>query len=80
MLLHHERVSVLRGGTDFQPQLRHWTFSVLTELVEARAAEFPDRIDEWRIYLETLAPYVEDGILSPAFDSTVLDVFGPLVA
>ena len=24
MLLHHERVSVLRGGTDFQPQLRHW--------------------------------------------------------
>ena len=65
---------------ELQPQLRHWTFSVLSELVEARAVEFPDRIDEWRIYLETLAPYAEDGILPPAFDSTVLDVFGPLLA
>ncbi len=63
-----------------QPELRHWNFAALGRLVEERAAEFPDRVEEWRIYLDTLEPYVEAGILPPAFDETVLDVFGPLVA
>ncbi len=63
-----------------QPEFRHWNLRVLRSLVEARRAEFPDRAEEWRLYLRLLEPFAEDGILGPAFDETVADVFGPLVA
>jgi len=63
-----------------QPEFRHWNLRVLRSLVEARGAEFPDRAADWRLYLELLEPFAEDGILGPALDETVADVFGPLVA
>jgi hypothetical protein len=63
-----------------QPEFRHWNLRVLRLLVEARAAEFPDRIEEWRLYLALLEPFAENGIVGPEFDATVVEVFGPLVA
>ena len=63
-----------------QPGFRHWNLRVLRSLVEARGAEFPDRIEEWRLYLELLEPFTENGVLGPAFDGTIVEVFGPLVA
>jgi hypothetical protein len=53
---------------------------VLRRLVAERGAEFPDRIDEWTIYLETLEPYAEDGTLPMRFEQVIEDVFGPLLA
>ena len=54
--------------------------AVLRRLVAERGAEFPDRLDEWVIYLETLEPHAEDGILPMRFEQVVEDVFGPLLA
>jgi hypothetical protein len=62
------------------PEYRHWNLRVLRGLVEARGDEFPDRLDEWRLYLATLEPFAENGVLGPEFDTTVAEVFGPLVA
>jgi hypothetical protein len=63
-----------------QPEFRHWNLRVLRSLVEARGAEFPDRIEEWRLYLGLLEPFAENGVLGPEFDATVVEIFGPLVA
>jgi hypothetical protein len=63
-----------------QPEFRPWNLRVLRSLVEARGAEFPDRIEEWRLYIELLEPFAENGVLGPAFDGTIVEVFGPLVA
>jgi hypothetical protein len=54
--------------------------AALRRLVAERGAEFPDRLDEWVIYLETLEPYAENGILPIRFEQVVEDVFGPLLA
>lgn len=48
--------------------------------MESRAAEFPDRVEEWRVYLDELEPFAENGVLGPAFDTTIAEVFAPLVA
>jgi hypothetical protein len=31
-------------------------------------------------YLELLEPFAENGVLGPAFDGTIVEGFGPLVA
>jgi len=66
-------------GGSLQPLSRHWNFEELSRLVDQRAAQYPERVDEWRIYLEMLAPHVSNGLLGPAYDRTVWEVFGPLV-
>jgi hypothetical protein len=53
---------------------------VLRRLVAERGAEFPDRMEEWAIYLETLEPHAVGGFLPSSFEGVVEDVFGPLVA
>ncbi|HEY3922291.1 MAG TPA: hypothetical protein VGL76_09275 [Gaiellaceae bacterium] len=62
-----------------QPRFQQWNLAALAALVEAQGPGYPDRYEEWQIYLETLAPYVENGVLPARFDSTVVDVFGPLL-
>ena len=53
---------------------------VLRRLIAERGTEFPDRMEEWGIYLDTLEPYAEDGNLPPRFEGVIDDVFGPLLA
>jgi len=76
-----EPTQVARPPDDvLHPEFRHWNLRVLRALVESRAAEFPDRVEEWRVYLDELEPFAENGVLGPAFDTTIAEVFAPLVA
>ena len=52
---------------------------MLAWLVEDAAAQHPNRIEEWRSYLELLNSHAEDGIAPPAFDELIWDVFRPIV-
>jgi hypothetical protein len=52
----------------------------LAHLVEAGADAHPDRIEEWRAYVETLGrTAAPDGTLPPRVDSLVWEVFAPLL-
>jgi hypothetical protein len=62
------------------PERGRWSISALRQLVEERGPEYPDRLEEWEIYLETLEPCAVAGILPPRFEAVVEEVFGPLVA
>jgi hypothetical protein len=54
--------------------------SALAALVERFAPDFPDRVDEWRMYLAYLQDYADpDGTLPSSFDGLVSDVYGPLL-
>jgi chromosome segregation ATPase len=57
-----------------------WSLDALTRLVEERADDFPDRVDEWRytlFYLRTEAGI--DGMLPSKFDALVDECFGELL-
>jgi hypothetical protein len=57
-----------------------WRVSALSELVEARAGEHRDRVDDWRAYIGVLrAQADEDGLLPYAFDAFVRETFAPLL-
>jgi chromosome segregation ATPase len=57
-----------------------WSLDALTRLVEDRADEFPDRMDEWRYTLFYLRDEVYvDGTLPPRFDALVDECFGELL-
>jgi hypothetical protein len=62
-----------------QPLPHHWDLRVLERRIEAGAATHPDRIDEWRTYLELLGQHAEDGVVGPTFDALVWEVFEPLL-
>ena len=64
---------------DLQPAPRYWNLRALRGLARANAAGHPDRIEEWDAYFESLAPHAEDGVLPPAFDEIVWEVFQPLL-
>ena len=66
-------------GRPLRPRPGEWDLSVLAERIEARAADFPDRADEWRMYLELLHGHARDAILPPGFDELVQDVYAPLL-
>ena len=66
-------------GGELQPGFQEWNLRALADLVAERGPGYPDRYEEWQIYLETLAPHAENGILPARFDATVVDVFGPLL-
>jgi hypothetical protein len=58
-----------------------WNLNRLTNLVEARGAEFPSRQYEWGSYLYFLRDYAKlDGSLPPAFDWLVEETFAELLA
>ncbi len=57
-----------------------WDLEALAALVEERAADFPDRVEEWRAYIVYLRDFVgDDRLLPAAFDGLVVDVFGGLL-
>jgi hypothetical protein len=57
-----------------------WSLDTLTRLVEDRAHDFPDRVEEWRYTLFYLRNEAHiDGTLPRRFDSLVEECFGELV-
>jgi hypothetical protein len=62
-----------------QPSPQYWNLRTLRRLVERRLAEFPERADEWRAYLDTLDQQQVDGLLPPSFDGLVREVFAPIL-
>jgi hypothetical protein len=57
-----------------------WNLVSLELLVERRAAEFPDRREEWSSYLYFLREYAAaDGSIPASFDWLIEDTFGELV-
>lgn len=57
-----------------------WNLERIDRLIEERAAEDPERAEEWRWYVLYLRDFAAaDGTLPPSFDGFVLDVFGDLV-
>jgi hypothetical protein len=57
-----------------------WNLVSLELLVERRAAEFPDRRQEWSSYLYFLREYAAaDGSIPASFDWLIEDTFGELV-
>jgi DNA repair exonuclease SbcCD ATPase subunit len=63
-----------------QPDTHGWNLDTLTGLVEERADEFPDRVDEWRYTLFYLRSEARvDGTLPSKFDALVEECFGELL-
>jgi hypothetical protein len=63
-----------------QPDAYGWNLDALTRLVEERADEFPDRVDEWRYTLFYLRNEARvDGTLPSKFDALVEECFGELL-
>jgi capsular polysaccharide biosynthesis protein len=57
-----------------------WRLAELERLVEANAAAYPNRIDEWRSYLFYLRDYADPGGHLPGhFDWLIEDTFGELL-
>jgi hypothetical protein len=57
-----------------------WRVDELERLVEANAAAYPERVDEWRAYVEFLRAHAVDGVLPPGFDALVEEEFAPLLS
>lgn len=62
-----------------QPSYQYWNVNALRRLVEKRLPDFPDRAEEWRSYLDSLAEQQVDGLLPPAFDGLITEVFAPIL-
>jgi capsular polysaccharide biosynthesis protein len=56
-----------------------WRVSALSDAVEASAAEYPDRIEDWRAYIAVLRAQAEDDLLPYALDGVVREVFAPIL-
>jgi transcriptional regulator with XRE-family HTH domain len=63
------------------PVERGLNLDALEHTLDQRAAEFPDRAEEWRAYIAFLREFVHaDGELPPTFNSLVREVFRDLLA
>jgi hypothetical protein len=62
-----------------QPAPQYWSLAALRRLVAKRLVDFPERTDEWQMYLNLFAEHQIDGLLPPSLDSLVLDVFGSIL-
>ena len=62
-------------AAELEPYPRCFSLAALRQLARAEAARHPDRAEEWEIYLDTLEPYAQDGILPQTLDLTVREVF-----
>jgi capsular polysaccharide biosynthesis protein len=57
-----------------------WNFGDLERLVREQSADFPDRAEEWDIYLESIREYAApDGQLPASLDWLIWDTFGDLL-
>jgi hypothetical protein len=62
-----------------QPMPQYWNLGALRRLVEKRLPEYPQRTEEWRAYLDILDGHQTDGLLPPALDGLVTEVFAPIL-
>jgi hypothetical protein len=56
-----------------------WRVSALSQVVEAAAAEHPDRVEDWRAYIAVLRAQADDDLLPYALDGVVREVFAPIL-
>jgi hypothetical protein len=57
-----------------------WNITELEHLVRNHGAEFPDRLEEWEIYLDSIREYAgPDGQLPATLDWLVWDTFGDVI-
>jgi hypothetical protein len=57
-----------------------WNFGELEGLVREHSADFPDRAEEWEIYLESIREYAgPDGQLPASLDWLIWDTFAELL-
>jgi len=57
-----------------------WNFDELQALVREHAGDFPDRAEEWEIYLESIRDYAgPDGRLPASLDWLIWDTFGDVL-
>ena len=79
----HEQVAGLRPSGRF-PRGRQapegWRIDDLACLVEAHAAGHPERVEEWRAYVEFLRAHAVEGVLPTGFDTLVAEEFAPLLS
>jgi transcriptional regulator with XRE-family HTH domain len=62
------------------PAAESFNLDALEHALDERAAEFPERADEWRAYMAFLREFVHaDGNLPPTFNSLVREVFRELL-
>jgi hypothetical protein len=62
------------------PAAGGFNLEALEHALDERAAEFPERADEWRAYMIFLREFVHaDGNLPSTFNSLVREVFGELL-
>ena len=70
----------LRNSLPLVPETFVWDLDALAQLVQTRADEFPERAEEWRAYLSSLASARrDDGTLPRSVDALVWQVFEPLL-
>jgi hypothetical protein len=57
-----------------------WNLTQLERLVRDHGAEFPDRLEEWEIYLDSIREYAgPDGQLPATLDWLLWDTFGAVL-
>jgi hypothetical protein len=57
-----------------------WNFGELERLVREQSADYPERAEEWDIYLESIREYAgPDGQLPASLDWLIWDTFGDLL-
>jgi transcriptional regulator with XRE-family HTH domain len=76
-----ERPAIDGPGEPPSPTERGLNLDALEHTLDQRAAEFPERADEWRAYIAYLREFVHaDGELPPTFNALVREVFRDLLA
>jgi transcriptional regulator with XRE-family HTH domain len=76
-----ERLAIDGPGEPPSPTERGLNLDALEHTLDQRAAEFPERADEWRAYIAYLREFVHaDGELPPTFNALVREVFRDLLA
>ena len=62
------------------PEFGTWRLAGLERLVDEYGDRFPDRVDEWRYYIDSLRGFTEpDGLLPPTFEELVWETFVDLI-
>ncbi|HZT53879.1 MAG TPA: type IV pilus assembly protein PilM [Gaiellaceae bacterium] len=75
----HAIAGVLDGRPDTALHPRFRELATLATLIEQRAPEFPDRVDDWRRLLARFAESAEDGVLPSRLDAVVRTIFYDLL-
>ena len=70
----------LHAGLPLDPNTYEWDLDALEQLVERRAAEFPEQAATWRSYLPHLrAEQAASGRLAASVDALIWEVYGDIL-